>query len=154
MLRSLGIRWVTLFNTQILRAALGRLHGAMLPMCSRTKVPFLRFERTFGMKRFILSRFVKRRWQVVSQKVKEHENTLPKAVELRPKKYLNNVIEQEHRNIKRIVKPMMGFQSFNTARRTWSGIEAMNMIPKGQVNGIEQGSSVSQARSLSKNSLG
>jgi hypothetical protein len=59
---------------------------------------------------------------------------------------LNNIIEQDHRNIKRITKPMMGFQSFNTARRTLQGIEAMNMIRKGQVNGIDQGDSVSQAK--------
>ncbi|RUS98544.1 hypothetical protein DSM107010_69350 [Chroococcidiopsis cubana SAG 39.79] len=59
---------------------------------------------------------------------------------------MNNVIEQEHRNIKRIVKPMMGFNSFNTARRTLSGIEAMNMIRKGQVKGISKGESVSQAK--------
>lgn len=76
----------------------------------------------------------------------KQEKTLPKAVELRQNKYLNNVIEQDHRNIKRVVKPMMGFKSFNTARRTLSGIEAMNMIRKGQVNGIAQGSSVSQAK--------
>jgi len=56
------------------------------------------------------------------------------------------VIEQDHRTIKRIVNPMMGFQSFITARRTLSGIEAMNVIRKGQVNGIEQGSSVFQAK--------
>jgi IS6 family transposase len=43
---------------------------------------------------------------------------------------LNNIIEQDHRNIKRIVRPMMGFKSFNSARRTLSGIEAMNMIRK------------------------
>jgi len=59
---------------------------------------------------------------------------------------LNNIIEQDHRNVKRIVKPMMGFQSFNTARRTLRGIEEMNMIRKGQVNGINQGDSVSQAK--------
>jgi transposase, IS6 family len=41
---------------------------------------------------------------------------------------------------------MMGSQSFNTARRTLSGIEAMNMIRKGQVKGLEQGDSVSQAK--------
>lgn len=61
-------------------------------------------------------------------------------------KYLNNIIEQDHRTIKRIVKPMMGFKSFNSERRTLSGIEAINMIRKGQVNGIDQGSSVSQAK--------
>jgi transposase-like protein len=56
--------------------------------------------------------------------------------ELRQSKYLNNIVEQDHRNIKRIVKLMMGFKSFNTARRTLSGIEAMNMIRKGQVKGV------------------
>ncbi|MEH2072104.1 MAG: DDE-type integrase/transposase/recombinase [Nostoc sp.] len=66
--------------------------------------------------------------------------------QLQQSKYLNNVIEQEHRNIKRIIRPMMGFKSFHSARRTLSGIEAMNMIAKGQVNGITQGSSVSQAK--------
>ncbi|MBD1852730.1 DDE-type integrase/transposase/recombinase [Cyanobacteria bacterium FACHB-502] len=58
---------------------------------------------------------------------------------------MDNIVEQEHRNIKRIVKPMMRFKSFNTARRTLSGIEAMDMICKEQVNGIAQGNIVSQA---------
>jgi transposase-like protein len=74
------------------------------------------------------------------------EKTLPKAVELGQNTYLNNVIEQDHRNIKRVVKPMMGFKSFNSARKTLRGIEAMNMIRKGQVNGIDKGDSVSQAK--------
>jgi transposase, IS6 family len=51
--------------------------------------------------------------------------------ELRQNKYLNNMVEQDHRSIKRIVKPMMGFKSFNSARRTLEGIEAMKMIRKG-----------------------
>jgi transposase-like protein len=41
---------------------------------------------------------------------------------------------------------MMGFGSFNTARRTLSGIEAMSMIRKGQVKGMGKGESVSQAK--------
>jgi transposase-like protein len=44
------------------------------------------------------------------------------------------------------MKPMIGFKSFNTARRTLSEIEAMNMIEKGQVKGIGQGDSVSQTK--------
>ncbi|WP_347277644.1 hypothetical protein [Oculatella sp. FACHB-28] len=44
------------------------------------------------------------------------------------------------------MKPIMGFKSFNSARRILSGIEAMNMVRKGQVKGIEQENSVSQAR--------
>lgn len=81
---------------------------------------------------------------VAMEKLKADE-TIAAESELRQIKYLNNMIEQEHRNIKRIVKPMMGFKSFNTARRTLSGIEAMNMIRKGQVKGISKGDSVSQA---------
>ena len=51
-------------------------------------------------------------------------------------KYLNNIIEQDHRSIKRIVNPMLGFQSFRSANKTLKGIEAMNMIKKGQVTDL------------------
>jgi IS6 family transposase len=74
------------------------------------------------------------------------EKTIEKETELRQSKYLNNIIEQDHRNIKHIVKPMMGLKTFNSARRTLSGIEAMNMMRKGQVKGIKQGDSVSEAK--------
>lgn len=84
-------------------------------------------------------------YPVAMEKLKS-DQTLATETELRQVKYLNNMIEQDHRNIKRIVKPMLGFKSFNSARRTLSGIEAMNMIRKGQVNGVDQGDSVSQAR--------
>ncbi|MBW4491005.1 MAG: DDE-type integrase/transposase/recombinase [Trichocoleus desertorum ATA4-8-CV12] len=70
--------------------------------------------------------------------------------ELRQSKYLNNLSEQDHPNIKRIVKPTMGFQSFNTARRTLHGIEAMAMLRKGQVKDINQGNSVSQVRFINE----
>jgi len=56
---------------------------------------------------------------------------LPPHVELRQVKYLNNLIEQDHRFIKRLTKPGMGFFSFETAWRTLQGFEAMNMIRKG-----------------------
>ena len=58
---------------------------------------------------------------------------LPEGVKLRQIKYLNNIVEQDHRAIKRLVKPGMGFGSFNTARRTIRGYEIMNMMRKGQV---------------------
>lgn len=51
-------------------------------------------------------------------------------------KYLNNRIEQDHRRIKRLVKPGLGFGSFNTARRTLKGYEAMAMIRKGQIQTV------------------
>jgi transposase, IS6 family len=52
-------------------------------------------------------------------------------------KYLNNIIEQDHRFIKRKIKPMLGFKSLETATRTICGIEVMHMIRKGQVEGIQ-----------------
>lgn len=76
----------------------------------------------------------------------KEEETIAEETELRQVKYLNNIVEQDHRNIKRMTKPMMGFKSFNSARRTLRGIEATNMIRKGQVKGINKGNSVSQAK--------
>jgi transposase-like protein len=67
------------------------------------------------------------------------EEELPLSVELRQNKYLNNRVEQDHRFIKRLTRPGMGFGSFNTARRTLRGFEVMNMIRKGQVVGVEKG---------------
>ena len=55
---------------------------------------------------------------------------------LRQRKYLNNIVEQDHRGIKRLVRPGLGFGSLRTARRTLAGYEAMAMIRKGQVRGV------------------
>lgn len=54
-------------------------------------------------------------------------------IDLRQSKYLNNIVEQDHRAIKRRVRPMMGFKSFWSARRIIAGIETMHMIGKGQM---------------------
>jgi len=61
------------------------------------------------------------------------EGQLPQGCQLRPVKYLNNLIEQDHRFIKRLVKAGLGFCSFPTAWRTLRGYETMHMIRKGQV---------------------
>jgi transposase-like protein len=66
----------------------------------------------------------------------KNDKILPKSVGIRQIKYLNNIIEQYHRSIKRIVNPMLGFQSFQSANKTLKGIEAMNMIKKRQVNNL------------------
>ena len=55
-------------------------------------------------------------------------------IRIRQNKYLNNVIEQDHRAIKRIIRPMMGFKDFRCARIILSGIEIMHMIRKGQLD--------------------
>src|SRR5215468_3527301 len=64
------------------------------------------------------------------------EGVLSVAAQLRRCKYLNNIVEQRRRFIKRRVNPGLGFFSFNTARRIIGGYEAMNMIRKGQVERI------------------
>ena len=55
---------------------------------------------------------------------------------LRQCKYLNNIVEQDHRRIKRLVRPGLGFASLPTARVTLAGYEAMAMIRKGQAHNI------------------
>ena len=55
---------------------------------------------------------------------------------LRQCKYLNNIVEQDHRRIKRLVRPGLGFGSLQTARRTLAGYEIMAMMRKGQVRNI------------------
>jgi len=52
-------------------------------------------------------------------------------------KYLNNIMEQDHRFIKKITKPMMGFKAFHSARVTLAGIETAHMIKKGQFANIQ-----------------
>ena len=54
----------------------------------------------------------------------------------RPVRYLNNVVEQDHRAIKRRVRASQGFGSFDAAWRTIQGIETINVIRKGQVRWI------------------
>ena len=52
---------------------------------------------------------------------------------------MNNIIEQDHRFIKRKIKPSLGFFSNPTAWRTIQGYETMHMIRKGQIEGAEKG---------------
>lgn len=65
---------------------------------------------------------------------------------LRQVKYLNKVVEQDHRFIKRRVKPGLGFASFHTAWRTLRGYEIMHMIRKGQVRGVARGDVIAQSQ--------
>ena len=65
-------------------------------------------------------------------------------IELRQSKYLNNLVEQDHRAVKRRVLPMMGFKAFESARKLIAGVETMHMIKKGQLR-CHQGLVVSDA---------
>ncbi len=56
---------------------------------------------------------------------------------LRQRKYLNNIVEQDHRRIKRLVRPGLGFGGLGSADQTLAGYEAMAMIRKGQVHNVD-----------------
>ncbi len=76
----------------------------------------------------------------------KEEGFLRKNCLLRPIKYLNNLIEQDHRGIKKLVKPGLGFFSFATAEIALQGYEMMNMIRKGQVYLLAKGDIRGQLR--------
>ena len=58
-------------------------------------------------------------------------------IKMRQSKYLNNIVEQDHRAVKRITRPMLGFKSFRCARILISAIETTHMIRKGQLGDIK-----------------
>jgi transposase-like protein len=66
----------------------------------------------------------------------KRDGELWRSSRLRQVKYLTNIIEQDHRRPKRLVRPGLGFGGFHTARRTLAGYEAMAMVRKGQVRNI------------------
>jgi len=55
------------------------------------------------------------------------------AIVIRKTKYLNNIVEQDHRAVKRVTRPMLGFKSFDAAQGTLTGIELMHMVKKKQL---------------------
>ena len=79
-------------------------------------------------------------------------------IEMRQSKYLNNLIEQDHRAVKRMVRPMLGFKSFRCARAVIAGIETMHMIPeeparRAQRSNLVRSQSALLARILNGNRL-
>jgi transposase-like protein len=64
------------------------------------------------------------------------EGALRRRCRHRPVQYLNNILEQDHRAIKRRVNAKQGFREFQAARRTIQGYEAINMLPKGQIRRV------------------
>jgi transposase-like protein len=66
----------------------------------------------------------------------KRDDELWRRSRLRQVKYLNNIVEQDHRHVERVTRPGLGFGGFWTARRTLAGYEAMAMIRKGQVRNI------------------
>ena len=62
-------------------------------------------------------------------------------IEMHQSKYLNNLIEQDHLAIKRVVRPMLGFKSFRCARAIIEGSKTMHMTKKGQLDLVKDRSS-------------
>ena len=66
----------------------------------------------------------------------KRDGELWRASRLRQAKFLNNIVEQDHRRVKRLVRPGLGFGGLRTPRRTLAGYEVMAMVRKGQVRRI------------------
>jgi hypothetical protein len=75
----------------------------------------------------------------------ETDGAIPRRVLLRQCKYFNNVIEQDHRTVKKRVWLAKGYGTFQSAWRTLQGIETMNLIRKGRVRWLAKGNTVGQA---------
>jgi IS6 family transposase len=78
----------------------------------------------------------------------QKEKVLPKDCKLRRTKYLTNIVEQDHRFIRRRWRAMQCFRFFHTAERTIEGVEAMHMIRKGQVKMLAENDAMGQAKSV------
>ena len=65
--------------------------------------------------------------------IKSYNEEHGTAIAIRKIKYLNNIVEQDHRGVKRVTRPMLGFKAFEAAQGTLVGIELMHMIKKKQL---------------------
>jgi transposase-like protein len=72
-------------------------------------------------------------YPIAIEKLKK-EKKMPPGIQIRQIKYLNNIVEQDHRFIKKRVHSMLGFKSFQTATAILSGVEVMHMMKKGQID--------------------
>jgi transposase, IS6 family len=105
------------------------------------------FEKTLGAPHTVQPRVINvdknAAYPKAGETLKALEHLAPDC-ELRQVKYLNHLIEQDHRFIKRRTRPGLGFFAFDTAQRTLAGFETMNMIRKGQVKGVDKGDVLAQ----------
>lgn len=81
----------------------------------------------------------------VAMEALKAERFLPRRVHLRQCKYLNNMVEQDHRTVKKRLRLAKGYHSFQSAWRTLQGIETMHMINKGRVRWLAKGDALGQA---------
>jgi transposase, IS6 family len=78
------------------------------------------------------------------------EGVLPRRVRLRQCEYLNNIIEQDHRTVKKRTWLAKGYGSFPTAWRTLQGIEAVHMIRKGRVRWVAKGDAIAHSHFIAE----
>ena len=78
------------------------------------------------------------------------EGTLSKRSRLRQCRFLNNIVEQDHRTVKRRARLAMGYGSFRTAWKTLQGIETMHMINKGRIRWLAKGDAVGEIKFVNK----
>lgn len=76
----------------------------------------------------------------------QEEKVLPPDCKLRRTKYLTNIVEQDHRFVRRRWRAMQCFRSFHTAERTLQGVESMHMMRKGQVKRLDGRDAAGQAK--------
>ena len=111
------------------------------------------FRKTVGASHTTLPRVVnvdKNPAYPIAVKASKHAGLFRPRSSLRQCKHLNNVIEQDHRFIKRRTRPMLGFKRFTTAWRTVRGIEMMHALRKGQARWMAKGDVVGQTRLIHK----
>ncbi len=77
------------------------------------------------------------------------ERIIEKNCKLRQVKYLNKIVEQDHRFIKKRVKAKLWFGSFYSARKTIAGCEIMHMIHKGQIHNVSKANLLAQSQFIS-----
>ncbi len=80
--------------------------------------------------------------------IKAYNAEAGSAIEIRQCKYLNNIVEQDHRTVKQKTRAALGFKAFNSAHATLQGVELIQMIRKGQVRPVPGGSFIDQFNSL------
>ena len=80
--------------------------------------------------------------------IKAYNDEAGTKIEIRQCKYLNNIVEQSHRPVKLKTRVALGFKAFHSAHATLQGVEVVQMIRKGQVRPVSEGSFIDQFNSL------
>jgi putative transposase len=122
-------------EVSVSRGRQGRRHGR-LPVDGQTGSQGLRFLRRAIGQNGRPKKITIDKSGANTAAIESYNKDREAGIEIRQVKYLNNIVEQDHRAVKRLVRPMLGFKSFRSAHVTLTGIELMHMIRKGQLQTI------------------